>query len=117
MAVINLGNNQLIGSIPTIQLNTSSLESIGFTLNNLTGHIPRNIFDYLPRLKGLYLSWNQLSGRFPIGVFNCQDLEALSISDNNLEGIAPEEIGNLTKLNILSIGYNNFEGKTKILLI
>ncbi|XWS10102.1 hypothetical protein CRYUN_Cryun39dG0046900 [Craigia yunnanensis] len=108
---IALRNNWLIGSIPSIQLNISSMERIDLTFNNLTGHIPPNMFDYLPKLKGLYLSENQLSGRIPIGLFKCQDLQILSLSNNYLEEILPGEIGNLTLLKELYLGYNNFKGQ------
>ncbi|XWS10106.1 hypothetical protein CRYUN_Cryun39dG0047300 [Craigia yunnanensis] len=107
----DLNSNQLIGSIPSIQLNISSLERIDLTFNNLTGHIPPNMFDYLPKLKGLYLSKNQLSGRIPLGLFKCQELEELSISFNYLEGIVPGEIGNLTMLKRLYLAYNDLKGK------
>ncbi|XWS10439.1 hypothetical protein CRYUN_Cryun39dG0078400 [Craigia yunnanensis] len=108
---ISLSDNQLIGSIPSIQPNISSLERIGLTFNNLTGHIPPNIFDHLPKLKGLYLSGNQLSGRIPMSLFKCQELEELSLSFNYLQGIVPGEIGNLSTLKILYLGDNHFKGK------
>ncbi|XVF78825.1 hypothetical protein PTKIN_Ptkin14bG0168100 [Pterospermum kingtungense] len=95
--------NRLTGSMPSIQLNISSLERIDLTSNNLTGHIPLNMFDYLPKLKGLYLSQNQFSGRIPMGLFKCQELEELSSSWNYLEGNIPGEIGNLTMLGGLQV--------------
>ncbi|XP_022741990.1 LRR receptor-like serine/threonine-protein kinase EFR [Durio zibethinus] len=114
---IVLSDNQLIGSIASILLNISSLEAIDLTFNNLTGHIPLNMFDYLPKLKGLYLSANQLSGRIPIGLFKCQKLEELSLSYNYLEGIVPGEIANLTMLKMLYLGNNNFKGQWNYPLI
>ncbi|XVE53133.1 hypothetical protein DITRI_Ditri02bG0179900 [Diplodiscus trichospermus] len=80
--------------------------------NNLTGHIPSNTFDYLSKLKGFYLSVNQLSGRIPTGLFKCQELEELFLSVNYLlEGIIPAEIGNLTMLKNLYLGSNVLKGK------
>ncbi|XWS10906.1 hypothetical protein CRYUN_Cryun38cG0038500 [Craigia yunnanensis] len=106
-----INNNQLVGSIPSIQLNISSMEIIDLTSNNFTGHIPPNMFDYLPKLKGLYLSRNQLFGRIPVNLFKCHELEELSLSHNYLEGIVSGEIGNLTLLKILYLGYNDLKGK------
>ncbi|XVF78828.1 hypothetical protein PTKIN_Ptkin14bG0168400 [Pterospermum kingtungense] len=108
---IFLRENQLIGSIPSIQLNMSSLETIDLSSNNLTGHIPPNMFDYLPKLKGLFLAFNQLSGRIPMDLFKCQALEELSLFFNYLEGSIPGEIGNLTMLTGLYLGSNNLKGE------
>ncbi|XVF18646.1 hypothetical protein REPUB_Repub11eG0040600 [Reevesia pubescens] len=108
---LNLISNQLFGSIPSIPLNISSLKRIGFTFNNLTGHLPSDMFDRLPNLQGLYLSKNQLSGRIPVGLFKCKELEILSLSFNQFEGILPQEIGNLTMLQVLYLGDNHLEGE------
>ena len=61
------------------------------------------------------MSWNQFSGRIPLGLFKCQELEVLSLSLNNLDGIVPGEVGNLTMLKELYLGYNNLKGKRKII--
>ncbi|EOY13289.1 Leucine-rich repeat protein kinase family protein, putative [Theobroma cacao] len=108
---IVLRNNQLTGSIPSISLNMSSLQVIDFTFNNLTGHISSNTFDGLPKLKGLHLSFNQLSGPISMSIFKCHELEYLSLSHNHLEGTIPKEIGNLTMLKGLYLGHNNLKGE------
>ncbi|KAK9025604.1 hypothetical protein V6N11_038465 [Hibiscus sabdariffa] len=88
----------LSGSIPSIPGDLLSLENIEFTFNNLTDHIPNDMFDHLPNLKGLYLSYNLLSGRIPISLCKCKELQILSLSVNQLEGSLPVEIGNLSML-------------------
>ncbi|XWS27344.1 hypothetical protein CRYUN_Cryun26dG0107100 [Craigia yunnanensis] len=108
---LNLISKQFSGSIPSIPLNISSLKKIGFTYNNLNGHLPSDMFDHLPKLQGLFLSQNQLSGRIPVGLFKCKELEILSLSFNHFEGTIPQEIGNLSMLQIFYIGRNHLEGK------
>ncbi|MBA0849844.1 hypothetical protein Goshw_021398, partial [Gossypium schwendimanii] len=71
------------------------------------------MFDYLPRLQQLYLEGNKLSGKIPLGLFKCKELEYISLADNRLEEILPKEIGNLTILRILYLDNNLFEGKRK----
>ncbi|EOY13283.1 Leucine-rich repeat protein kinase family protein, putative [Theobroma cacao] len=111
---IYLTQNQLIGSIPSIPLNMSSLQNIALTFNNLTGHISSDMFDRLPKLKGLHLSFNHLSGPIPMNLFKCPELKVLSLSYNHFEGTTPKEIGNLTMLETLYLGENNLKGKIPI---
>ncbi|XP_052485378.1 receptor kinase-like protein Xa21 [Gossypium raimondii] len=85
-------------------------EVIDFTSNNLTGHIPKDMFDHLPNLKGLYWSLNLLSGRIPASLFKCKELQVLALSYNQMEGSLPIEIGNLSLLQDIAIGRNHFEG-------
>ncbi|KAK8312586.1 hypothetical protein V6Z12_D01G052600 [Gossypium hirsutum] len=117
-----LFGNQISGSIPSTIFNISSLqeiylsynmlsEVIDFTSNNLTGHIPKDMFDHLPNLKGLYWSLNLLSGRIPASLFKCKELQMLSLSYNQMEGSLPIEIGNLSMLQYIYIGRNHFEGE------
>ncbi|MBA0606344.1 hypothetical protein Godav_018824, partial [Gossypium davidsonii] len=102
----------LSGSIPSVPRDLLLLEVIDFTTNNLTGHIPKDMFDHLPNLKGLYWSYNLLSGRIPASLFKCKELQMLSLSYNQMEGSLPIEIGNLSQLQDIYIGRNHFEGNT-----
>ncbi|KAB2043657.1 hypothetical protein ES319_D01G032600v1 [Gossypium barbadense] len=71
------------------------------------------MFDHLSRLQVLYLGKNNPSGKIPLGLFKCKELEDISLADNRLEGILPKEIGNLTILRSLYLDNNLFEGKRK----
>ncbi|KAG8502462.1 hypothetical protein CXB51_000362 [Gossypium anomalum] len=79
--------------------------------NNLAGEIPSNTFDHLPRLQELYLEGNNFSGKIPLSLFKCKELQYISLADNRLEGILPKEIGNLTMLRNLYLENNLFEGE------
>ena len=95
--------------------NMSSLKTIDFSTNNLSGPLSSDMFSHLPSVQELYLSWNRLFGPFPSNLFLCKELILLSLSFNNFEGTIPAEIGNLTKLYELYIGFNNFKGMSQLL--
>ncbi|XP_052875345.1 receptor kinase-like protein Xa21 [Gossypium arboreum] len=102
----------LSGFIPSVPRDLLLLEGIdfNFNFNNLSGHIPEDMFDHLPNLKELALSVNLLSGRIPASLFKCKELQKLSLSYNQMEGSLPIEIGNLSMLQSIYIGRNHFEG-------
>ncbi|KAL3522457.1 hypothetical protein ACH5RR_015291 [Cinchona calisaya] len=117
--ISNLGNlktlamqgNQFIGSLPRTLFNMSSLEVIALTSNLLTGNLPVNICSKLPKLRGVYLSENKLSGPIHSRFDNCSELQYLSLSSNDFSGTLPREIGNLTTLKIIALGTNYFTGE------
>ncbi|XP_022717795.1 probable LRR receptor-like serine/threonine-protein kinase At1g34110 [Durio zibethinus] len=85
--------------------------NVDFRTNNfITGHLSSGIFDHLPKLRALSLTWNQISGRIPNSLFKCKELVYLSLHNNSLEGSLPIEIENLIMLNKLSLYRNNLEG-------
>ncbi|MFQ6657263.1 hypothetical protein Gotur_027011 [Gossypium turneri] len=52
----------LTGQIPTSIFNISSLKTIDLSNNSLSGSLPDDMCQHLPKLEGLYLGWNELSG-------------------------------------------------------
>ncbi|MFQ6658182.1 hypothetical protein Gotur_027561 [Gossypium turneri] len=65
---------------------------------------------HLPKLEGLHLSLNELSGNIPLSIGKCNNLQILSLSINQFTCIIPRSIGNLTRLRHLYLGFNNLEG-------
>lgn len=101
-----LFNNQLSGSIPT--LNTPVLIDITANNNQLSGSIPN--FS-MSSLQYIILSNNQLSGSIP--AFSLPNLLALDLYNNNLDGTIPNfTTPSLTKLylddNLLTGSIPNF---------
>jgi len=79
LQVIDLTGNMLSGSLPSANVTMSSLRIIDFGFNNLTGSLPSNLFNNLPNLEGLYLSWNLFHGQIPAALFGCKQLKILSV--------------------------------------
>ena len=103
---LGVENNTLTGPIPWIIFNMSSLKTLAFTYNELSGSLPDQICRNLGVLEGLYLSGNKLSGPFPSKWSQCKELQMLSLSFNLFTGSIPTSIGNLTKLNVLYLSNN-----------
>nr|CAH7757038.1 unnamed protein product [Callosobruchus chinensis] len=83
LLVLNLGDND-ISSLPNEALNSSFLEELSLSANNLT-FLPSLIFKHLGLLEFLDLSKNKIFS-FPFGVFDdLEVLRTLNISDNKFE--------------------------------
>ncbi|KAL2501012.1 putative LRR receptor-like serine/threonine-protein kinase [Forsythia ovata] len=110
LKTLYLQYNRLTGIIPLTIFNISTLEHLGFTGNNLSGNLPVDICHGLPRLKGLYLSSNELDGEIPSNISECSQLQLLSLSVNKFRGSIPSEIGSIRTLQILYLGSNDLSG-------
>ncbi|KAL3845585.1 hypothetical protein ACJIZ3_002988 [Penstemon smallii] len=108
--ILNLRYNQITGFIPHVIFNISSIERIDLTGNRLSGELPVDTCDHIPKLIGLHLSMNSLSGNIPYNIYKCSELQDLSLSINHFNGSIPSSIGRLAKLQSLYLGVNNFHG-------
>ncbi|KDO38768.1 hypothetical protein CISIN_1g0355122mg, partial [Citrus sinensis] len=108
---LNLGDNKLVGTIPTAIFNVSKLKALKLYSNSLLGSLS-SIPDFrLPNLEVLLL-WdlenNSFSGFIPNTLGNLRNLERLNLGDNYLTSSTPE----LSFLSSLS----NFKSLTHIVL-
>lgn len=83
---LSFRNNSLTGSLPDLT-KLNNLEYVFLSRNHFSGSIPSGYID-LPKLTGLELQENDISGEIP--PFNQQSLIAFNVSNNNLEGEIPE---------------------------
>ena len=109
MTYLELGGNQLSGSIPPEIGNLTNLIKLNLFGNQLSGSIPPEIGS-LSNLTALYLSDNQLSGPIPPEIGNLTKLKLLWMYDNQLSGAIPPEIGSLTNLIVLYLNNNQLSG-------
>ena len=93
---LNLGVNQLKGSIPRQIEHMVNLRSLGLDRNQFEGHIPD--LEDLSKLNKLYLDSNKLDGPFPASVAKLTALVELNLSKNHLTGFLPSELAKLTRL-------------------
>lgn len=112
-----LDGNNLSGSIPTEIGNLSKLTTLSLWNNNLTGTIPSEIGNCL-QLTGLAFDHNLLTGSVPASFANLTLMRSFWICDNQLSGSISNIFTNWTNLYYFSIGedyysppYNNFYGE------
>ncbi|CAM8895352.1 unnamed protein product [Rhodiola kirilowii] len=111
---INLSGRNLTGKVNGLIFSQlSHLESLDLSCNNLTGHIPADIFA-CASLNYLNMSNNNLSGSIPSllssSVYSSV-LETLDLSNNALTGEIPESFGELfSNLKYIDIGGNLLVG-------
>jgi hypothetical protein len=61
--------------MPFIVSSMSSLQVIVLYYNNLSGGLPEDMFNLLPNLQRLGVSYNQFYGQLPSSLFKCQQLQ------------------------------------------
>ena len=104
-----LYDNQLSGPIPPEVGRLISLDALWLQQNGLTGSIPAEI-GQLARLRTLDLQVNQLAGAIPPEIGQLARLENLSLRNNGLTGSIPAEIGQLARLKDLLLSGNQLTG-------
>eukprot|EP00261_Vitis_vinifera_P032265 XP_019073508.1 PREDICTED: probable LRR receptor-like serine/threonine-protein kinase At5g45780 [Vitis vinifera] len=90
--VLVLHSNKFKGSIPLELCHLDSLQILDLGNNNLSGTIPR-CFEELTGLHGLIflnLSNNHLQGKIPVKIGALTSLESLDLSMNRLSGVIPQ---------------------------
>eukprot|EP00752_Nemacystus_decipiens_P015168 g13512.t1 len=106
---LNLGWNNLRGTIPPELGNLRELQHLRLNSNQLTGLIPPELAN-LQELQELRLSDNQLTGSIPPELGALSKVEWLWLSKNNLTGPIPKELGALSKLTELDLYSNELTG-------
>ncbi|XP_065873304.1 receptor-like protein EIX2 isoform X2 [Euphorbia lathyris] len=113
---LSLRNNLLSGPIPTnIGEIVPRLENLDLSMNSFNGSIPHSM-SKLRNLSFLDLSSNYLSGKIPSNLEDLQNLMVLDLSKNNLVGDIPSSICSLPSLLWLKLSSNNLTGKLSLTL-
>lgn len=112
LKVLNLNYISLGGHFPASLFNLSSLQVIFLSDTYLGGSLPLDLCtNSFRNLTHLDLSINVLTGKVPLSLSQCSQLEMLDISYNQfIGGELSVDIGNLTKLQILNFAQNNITG-------
>uniref|UniRef100_A0A7N2L168 Protein kinase domain-containing protein n=1 Tax=Quercus lobata TaxID=97700 RepID=A0A7N2L168_QUELO len=110
LKILNLESNNLSGTFPLVIFNLSFITAIAITKNHISGTLPMNLCKHCPNLQGLFISFNEFSGKLPSQFNHCRELLLLSLSYNKFDGSIPKGFGSLEKLEMLSLGYNNLTG-------
>jgi hypothetical protein len=113
VAAINLGSNNLNGTIPAELGNLTELTSLNMFNNQLRGSIPQELSS-LTNLSSLQLYENQLTGIIPAELGNLKSMITFNLAANQLSGNIPVGLGNLTDLTLLVLRSNQLSGEIPI---
>lgn len=106
--VLNLGNNNLWGSIPTEIGDFQYLTYLNLSNNFLFGNLPPSIGN-LPKLGFLDVRNNQLDGNIPATLSNLPILTFLHLEDNEFTGGIPAAFTDINSLGFLYLNNNNLD--------
>ncbi|KAL7581284.1 hypothetical protein ACA910_006051 [Epithemia clementina (nom. ined.)] len=113
MQVLDLGQNQLVGSLPDSLFFHSSLAVLDLRDNRLTGFIPDAAPDdstpSITPLQYLSLQGNNLTGTFPQSwISHAQSLYHIDVSHNELTGPFPVQLPQ-NQLQYIDLSFNDFD--------
>ncbi|XP_057429227.1 receptor-like kinase TMK4 [Lotus japonicus] len=131
---LDLGNANLVGSLPDIFSSLVSLQSLRLSYNNLTGELPQSlsgsgvqfvwlnnqndgfgftgsidVLGSMTHLTQVWLQKNQFTGAIP-DLTNCTGLFDLQLRDNKLTGVVPSSLMGLASLKNVSLDNNKLQG-------
>ncbi|KAL4378143.1 hypothetical protein GQ457_02G033930 [Hibiscus cannabinus] len=109
MLFLDISTNVLFGEIPDCWNQWQELKILNLGNNNLTGEIPSSLA--YTNLVELNLQNNSMFGELPSTLRNCSRLVILDLSENHFNGSVPAWIGHkLSNLVVLRLRSNNFDG-------
>ncbi len=106
---LDLGNNELSGSIPDKIGNLTALVELSLDENTITGSIPDTLGN-LTNLELLEIHTSNVTGEIPAALGKLTNLQALSLSDNDLTGSLPAKLGDISTLSLLQVAKNKLTG-------
>ncbi|KAI5663289.1 hypothetical protein M9H77_22612 [Catharanthus roseus] len=110
LQVLDMSANNLTSSIPSCLIELSRiLKVINLRENKLSGNIP-DIFPQDCALETLDLSYNLLEGPIPKSLINCSKLKVLNLGNNRMNDSFPCWSKNLSDLRVLVLHSNSFHG-------
>ncbi|KAF5203888.1 Phytosulfokine receptor [Thalictrum thalictroides] len=112
LAVFNISNNSITGSIGTKICNSSNaLRILDLSTNDFSGSLAvEGLANCSMTLKQLHMDSNSLSGHLPETLFMLSSLEVLSMSCNKFSGQLSKNLSKLSRLKSLKISANRFSG-------
>ncbi|XP_074279764.1 uncharacterized protein LOC141605040 [Silene latifolia] len=106
-------SNNLAGDINfiTTLINCSQLIALELGYNHFSGILPKSVANFSTSLEILNIEQTLISGKFPQGITNLNNLLCLDLSNSKLVGSLPEDFGMLHKLEQLILYSNRLTGR------
>jgi Leucine-rich repeat (LRR) protein len=104
----SISNNSLIGNVPEMFCNLTSLQILDLASNNLSGSLPRCLNNFGASLSILNLGRNKFQGSIPESWVKGSQLEVIIFNQNQFQGRLPRLLLKCTMLIVLDLGNNQF---------
>ncbi|KAM3746751.1 hypothetical protein ACB098_06G224600 [Castanea mollissima] len=114
--ILFISNNSLIGNIPSMICNISSLRLFDLSHNSLSGTLPQCLGNISESIQVMDLRMNNFHGAIPNKFAKDNQLITLVINGNQLEGLLPKALVNCKKMEVLDLG-NNKQIILKVLVL
>jgi hypothetical protein len=110
LTCLNLSGNGLSGTMLSASLHlNAALTTLDLGFNELTGTIP-DIFESVPNLRVLNLGGNTFDGELPPSLYSLSCLEEMRLQNNNLTGELAPAISGMASLRCANLSQNQFTG-------
>ncbi|XP_074294179.1 receptor-like protein 54 [Silene latifolia] len=111
LMVLNLGLNNIVGTLPSNFTKCSSLQYLDLSHNGLEGTVSRSLAG-CKYLQHVNLRSNKFKDEFPLWLHNLPEIQVLDLSYNSLHGSISQKIKNpFPMLQILDLSSNRFNGE------
>ena len=115
---VSLNKNRFTGTIPCPTSTEPRLTAVDLSNNLFTGALPDCLFNQLPRLRDLDVSYNLLTtGSIPPSIQNAQQLVTFRATEAGLSGAIPSDLKCARKLITLAARGNSLSGTIPQLVI
>jgi len=108
LQTVDLNGNNLV-HLEGIKNAPQTLQSLYLNNNKISGPFPNGLLD-LNNLQELKLNFNKLTGTIPRRISQMSSLIEFYLYGNSLTGTIPTEIGQLQKLNLITLAENQLKG-------
>lgn len=107
--IINGEERQLKGTIPRELMFLNSISELNLGWNQMNGTVPDDLH-MLSMLEVFDIKNNAITGEFPTVLLQLKHLRKIDLGHLKLNGTVPEELGTLTKLEILDLQHTMLTG-------
>ncbi|XP_074276480.1 uncharacterized protein LOC141600193 [Silene latifolia] len=108
LTTLDVSNNSILSTFPTFIYKCFKLQTLNLSQNYFVGFLPNDINKLSPNLQHLDLSGNNFTGDIPSSLAQLKGLKTLHFEQNLFNGTFPSDFGNLDSLEELVMAYNSF---------